>query len=79
MLAAAMQTCSAALELGGHALRLRHRARYRPKTSDHQLVLVGKITTVVGTILAIVSSPIFGQKDTVFQALTDIICYISRR
>ena len=64
-------------ELGGHALRLRHRRPLPPKTSDHQLVLVGKITTVVGTVLAIVSSPIFGQKDTVFQALTDIICYIS--
>jgi SSS family solute:Na+ symporter len=32
---------------------------------------------VVGTILAIVSSPIFGQKDTVFQALTDLICYVA--
>jgi SSS family solute:Na+ symporter len=31
----------------------------------------------VGTALAIVSSPIFGQKDTVFQALTDLICYVS--
>ena len=39
--------------------------------------MVGKITTVVGTILAIVSSPIFGQKDTVFQALTDLICYVA--
>ena len=51
--------------------------RYWPQTSDHRLVVVGKITTVVGTILAIVSSPIFGQKDTVFQALTDLICYIA--
>ena len=51
--------------------------RYWPKTSDHRLVVVGKITTVVGTILAIISSPIFGQKDTVFQALTDLICYVA--
>ena len=64
-------------ELHRHAVRLRRRKRYLPKTTDHRLVLVGKITTVVGTVLAIVSSPIFGQKDTVFQALTDLICYVS--
>ena len=51
--------------------------RYRPKTNDHRLVVVGKITTVAGTLLAIVSSPLFGQKDTIFQALTDLICYIA--
>jgi SSS family solute:Na+ symporter len=77
MLAAAMQTCSAALNSAATLFAYDIVQRYRPKTSDHQLVLVGKITVVVGTILAIVSSPIFGHKDTVFQALTDIICYIS--
>ena len=77
MLAAAMQTCSAALNSAATLFAYDIVQRYRPKTSDHQLVLVGKITVVVGTILAIVSSPMFGQKDTVFQALTDIICYIS--
>ena len=77
MLAAAMQTCSAALNSTATLFAYDIVARYRPQTSDHQLVLVGKITTVVGTLLAIVSSPIFGQKDTVFQALTDLICYIA--
>jgi solute:Na+ symporter, SSS family len=77
MLAAAMQTCSAALNSAATLFAYDIVARYRPRTSDHQLVLVGKITTVVGTVLAIVSSPIFGHKDTVFQALTDIICDIS--
>ena len=32
---------------------------------------------MAGTVIAIVSSPIFGQKDTIFQVLTDLICYIS--
>ncbi len=77
MLAAAMQTCSAALNSAATLFAYDIVQRYRPRTSDHQLVLVGKITTVVGTILAIVSSPIFGQNDTVFQALTDLICSIS--
>ncbi len=77
MLAAAMQTCSAALNSTATLFAYDIVKRYRPATSDHQLVVVGKITTVAGTILAIVSSPIFGQKDTVFQALTDLICYVA--
>jgi len=77
MLAAAMQTCSAALNSTATLFAYDIVKRYRPQTSDHRLVVVGKITTVVGTILAIVSSPIFGQKDTVFQALTDLICYVA--
>jgi SSS family solute:Na+ symporter len=77
MLAAAMQTCSAALNSTATLFAYDIVKRYRPQTSDHRLVIVGKITTVVGTALAIVSSPIFGQKDTVFQALTDLICYVS--
>jgi SSS family solute:Na+ symporter len=75
MLAAAMQTCSAALNSTATLFAYDIVKRYRPQTTDHALVLVGKVTTVVGTLLAIVSSPLFGQKDTVFQALTDIICY----
>jgi len=75
MRAAAMQTCSAALNSTATLFAYDIVKRYRPQTADHTLVLVGKITTIVGTALAIVSSPIFGQKDTIFQALTDIICY----
>ncbi len=77
MLAAAMQTCSAALNSTATLFAYDIVKRYWPQTSDHRLVLVGKITTVAGTALAIVSSPIFGQKDTVFQALTDLICYVA--
>ena len=77
MLAAAMQTCSAALNSTATLFAYDIVRRYWPQTSDHRLVVIGKITTVVGTVLAIISSPIFGQKDTVFQALTDLICYIS--
>lgn len=77
MLAAAMQTCSAALNSTATLFAYDIVKRYWPATSDHRLVVVGKLTTVVGTLLAIVSSPIFGQKDTVFQALTDLICYVA--
>ncbi len=77
MLAAAMQTCSAALNSTATLFAYDIVKRYRATTTDHQLVVIGKITTVVATVLAIISSPLFGYKDTVFQGLTDLICYIS--
>jgi SSS family solute:Na+ symporter len=77
MLAAAMQTCSAALNSTATLFAYDIVKRYRASTTDHQLVVIGKITTVVATILAIICSPLFGYKDTVFQGLTDLICYIS--
>ena len=77
MLAAAMQTCSAALNSTATLFAYDIVKRYRPQTSDHRLVVVGKITTVVGTVLAIISSPIFGQKDTVFQALRNHLLYLA--
>jgi SSS family solute:Na+ symporter len=77
MLAAAMQTCSAALNSTATLVAYDIVKRYRPQTTDHGLVLVGKFTTVAGTVLAIVSSPIFGRGDTVFQALTNVICYVA--
>ena len=77
MLAAAMQTCSAALNSTATLFAYDIVKRYRASTTDHQLVIIGKLTTVIATVLAIVSSPLFGYKDTVFQGLTDLICYIS--
>ena len=42
MLAAAMQTCSAALNSAATLLRLRHLKRWRPTTADHRLVTIGR-------------------------------------
>ena len=75
MLAAAMQTCSAALNSTATLFAYDVVKRYRTRTSDRQLVVIGKIATAVGTVIAIASSPLFGHKDTIFQALTDLICY----
>jgi len=77
MLAAAMQTCSAALNstatLVAHDLFKRH----RPNLSDHRLVTIGKITTVLGTILAIVASPLFGHYTTIFEGINKLISYVA--
>ncbi len=77
MLAAAMQTCSAALNSTATLFSYDIVRRWRPQTGDHQLVLVGKITTVVATLLAIVLSPIFGHYGTIIEGLNKLISYIA--
>src|ERR1700733_8196622 len=77
MLAAAMQTCSAALNSSATLVAYDLFKRYRPGLGDHQLVRIGKITTVVGTILAIVASPLFGHYSTIFEGINKLIFYVS--
>lgn len=77
LLAAAMQTCSAALNSTATLFAYDIVKRYKPATSDHQLVTIGKITTVAATILAIVLSPIFGHYTTIIEGLNKLISYIA--
>lgn len=77
MLAAAMQTCSAALNSTATLVAYDLFKRHNPAISDHQLVAIGKVTTVVGTLLAIVCSPLFGHYTTIFEGLNKLICYIA--
>jgi len=77
MLAAAMQTCSAALNSTATLFAYDIFKRWRPQTADHQLVVIGKITTVAGTILAIICSPLFQHYNTIFEGLSRLICYVA--
>ncbi len=77
MLAAAMQTCSAALNSSATLVAYDLCKRYRPGLNDHQLVRIGKITTVLGTLLAIIASPMFGHYPTIFQGLNKLISYVA--
>jgi SSS family solute:Na+ symporter len=77
MLAAAMQTCSAALNSAATLFAYDIWKRWRPATTDHSLVRIGRWTTLAATILAIVLSPIFGHYETIFQGLTKLICYVA--
>ncbi len=77
MLAAAMQTCSAALNSTATLVAYDLFKRHRPNIADHKLVSIGKITTVVGTLLAIACSPIFGHYTTIFEGLNKLISYIA--
>ncbi len=77
MLAAAMQTCSAALNSAATLFAYDIWKRWNPATTDHSLVKIGRWTTVAATVIAIVLSPIFGHYDTIFQGLSKLICYIA--
>lgn len=77
MLAAAMQTCSAALNSTATLVAYDLFKRHQPDISDHKLVRIGKITTVVGTILAIVASPLFGHYTTIFEGINKLISYVA--
>ncbi len=77
MLAAAMQTCSAALNSTATLFAYDIFQRWRPQTSEHKLVLVGKITTVVATLLAIAASPLFESYNTIYEGLMTLICYLA--
>src|SRR5512137_264956 len=77
MLAAAMQTCSAALNSTATLVAYDLFKRHQPGISDHTLVLIGKATTVLGTILAIAASPLFGHYTTIFEGINKLISYIA--
>jgi solute:Na+ symporter, SSS family len=77
MLAAAMQTCSAALNSTATLVAYDLFKRYKPGLGDHQLVRIGKITTVAGTIIAIIASPLFGHYTTIFEGINKLISYVA--
>lgn len=77
MLAAAMQTCSAALNSTATLVAYDIFKRHRPSIGDHTLVTIGKWTTVIGTVVAIVSSPIFGHYTTIFEGINKLISYVA--
>jgi len=77
MLAAAMQTCSAALNSTATLVAYDIFKRYKPDLSGHSLVSIGKWTTVFGTFLAIASSPIFGHYTTIFEGMNKLITSVA--
>ncbi len=77
MLAAAMQTCSAALNSTATLVAYDLFKRHQPSISDDRLVHIGKITTVAGTILAIICSPLFGHYPTIFEGINKLISYVA--
>ena len=77
MLAAAMQTCSAALNSTATLVAYDLFKRHKPDITDKKLVTIGKVTTVIGTVLAIVASPLFGHYTTIFEGINKLISYVA--
>jgi SSS family solute:Na+ symporter len=77
MLAAAMQTCSAALNSTATLVAYDLFKRHNPTIADHKLVTIGKITSVMATVLAISCSPLFGHFTTIFEGINKLISYVS--
>src|SRR5260370_25912428 len=76
MLAAAMQTCSAAPNSTATLVAYDLFKRPRPASSQQKLVAIGKITTVLGTVLAIAALPLFGHYPTIFEGINKLISYV---
>lgn len=77
LLAAAMQTCSASLNSTATLVSYDIFKRYRPGIGDERLVQIGKVTTVAGTVLAILFSPMFGHYSTLFEGINKLITYVA--
>jgi SSS family solute:Na+ symporter len=77
MLAAAMQTCSAALNSTATLVAYDLFRRHWPALDDRLLVIVGRVTSVLGTLLAIVCSPLFGHYTTIFEGINKLISYVA--
>lgn len=77
LLAAMMGSVSAALNSIATVFSYDVVKRWRPETSEHRLVLIGRIVTGVAMGLAILWSPFVGKFETIFQGANDLICYMA--
>ena len=77
LLAALMSTVSGALNSIATLFSYDLYKRWRPDTSDHKLVTVGRIATFVAMVLAIAWSPFVGRYESIFQGLNALACYIA--
>ncbi len=77
LLAALMGTVSGALNSIATLFSYDIYKPLRPNTSEKQLVIIGRIVTFVGMVLAILWSPYIARFETIYQGTIDLICAIS--
>jgi solute:Na+ symporter, SSS family len=77
LLAALMSTVSGALNSIATLFSYDLYKRWRPDTPDHKLVIIGRITTFVAMVLAILWSPLLGRFESIYQGVVALICYIA--
>ncbi len=77
LMSALMSTVSGALNSAATLFSYDLYHIWHPNASEHVLVRVGRIVTVVCMLLAIVWSPFLGRYPTIFQGINAAICYIA--
>lgn len=77
LLAALMGTVSGALNSIATLFSYDIFKPLRPQTSDKTLVIIGRIVTCIGMILAILWSPLIANFESIFQGIVNLICAIS--
>lgn len=77
LLAALMSTVSGALNSISTLAAFDLFKRFRPETSDHRLVFVGRISAAIALILAISLVPMLVKAPSIFNALNSIIAHIA--
>ena len=77
LMAALMSTVSGALNSVATLFTYDLYQRWAPGTSEKKLVLIGRVVTFAGMVLAVLWSPFCGRFPTVFQGINAAICYIA--
>jgi SSS family solute:Na+ symporter len=77
LLAALMSTVSGALNSISTLAAFDLFKRFRPETSDHRLVFVGRIAAAIALVLAISLVPMLVKAPSIFNALNSIIAHIA--
>lgn len=77
LLAALMGTVSGALNSAATLFSYDLVKRWKPTLADDQLVLIGRVATILAMIAAILWSPLLGRYGSIFQGINSMICYIA--
>ena len=77
LLAALMSTVSGALNSISTLVSYDIYQRWRPETPQKKLILVGRLVTFLGMVLAILWSPLIAHYRSIFQGINMIISYIA--
>jgi len=51
--------------------------RYRPETSDKQLIMTGKIVAAIALVFSLALLPLLNRYESIFNGLNDIIAHIA--
>ncbi|MFV1994095.1 MAG: sodium:solute symporter [Verrucomicrobiales bacterium] len=77
LLAALMSTVSGALNSISTLAAFDLYKRFKPKTPDHHLVVVGRIAAAIAVVVSIALIPVLDRAPSIFNALNDIIAHIA--